>query len=268
MPTPTKLRIRRATKAACVLSAIFAVLSSAPAAADDASARALLRTMTDYMAAQTSLSAQFDVDLDIVTPDIEKIQFAASGEVQLSRPDKLRITRKGGYADVELLYDGRTATIIDRYGNAFAQAASTGSVDSLIEHLRDHYSVDMPAGDLLLTTSYEVLLDGVIEAKHIGIGVIDGVDCTHLAFRNADTDWQIWIRTGDKPLPCKLIITSKTVAAGPEYTIRFHDWDVSRLPPATFAFTAAPGARAAQFADLAGIGDLPAPAPAGEGGSR
>ena len=36
----------------------------------------------------------------------------------------------------------------------------------------------------------------VIDAKHIGRGVIDGVECEHLAFRNLDTDWQIWIEAG------------------------------------------------------------------------
>ena len=40
---------------------------------------------------------------------------------------------------------------------------------------------------------------GVLEAKHIGRGVVEGVECEHLAFRNLDTDWQIWVEVGDRP---------------------------------------------------------------------
>ena len=27
----------------------------------------------------------------------------------------------------------------------------------------------------------------------MGRGVIDGIECEHLAFRNPDTDWQLWV---------------------------------------------------------------------------
>ena len=59
----------------------------------------------------------------------------------------------------------------------------------------------MPGTDLLLTSSFDELMQGVIDGKHIGQGVIDGVECEHLAFRNADTDWQIWVETGARPIP-------------------------------------------------------------------
>ena len=54
----------------------------------------------------------------------------------------------------------------------------------------------------------------MIEAKHIGRGVIDGVECEHLAFRNQDVDWQLWVQVGAKPIPCKYVITSKAVGIG------------------------------------------------------
>ena len=52
----------------------------------------------------------------------------------------------------------------------------------MIDLLRTKYEIDMPGADLLLTNSYAELMDGVIEAKHIGVGVIDGMECEHLAF--------------------------------------------------------------------------------------
>jgi hypothetical protein len=237
------------------------LLCAAPAEAQPASAQQVVKAMSDYMASQNNLSGEFDVELDIITPQLEKVQFDASGTVQIARPDKLHVTRTGGYAEIELISDGKIVTILDRGGNAYAQHKSPGSVDNLINELRDQYGIDMPGADLLLTNSYDELMAGVIEAKHIGVGVIDGVECEHLAFRNADTDWQLWVRTGTRPLPCKYVISSKTVAGSPEYSIRFRSWTAGQAAPAT-AFNFTPkGARSVPFDQLSGIGELPPPAP-------
>ena len=83
-------------------AASIGVLSAAAtqgARADDPAR--LLKAMADYTAAQKSISASFDSDIEIITPELQKIQFTSSGQVQLSRPDKLRATRTGGYRDVE-----------------------------------------------------------------------------------------------------------------------------------------------------------------------
>jgi len=60
--------------------------------------------------------------------------------------------------------------------------------------------------------------------------VVDGVECEHLAFRGVDTDWQIWIETGARPVPRKYVITSKTLAGAPQYTLRIKDWKRTRSP--------------------------------------
>lgn len=267
-PLP-KLRTYLAAALLCGMYASSPTIASAPAidasAENAASARNVLQSMSDYLASQKNLSAQFDVDLDVVTPSIQKLQFAASGDVQLSRPDKLHLTRKGGYSDIELVFDGQTATVVDRYGKSFAQLQTPGSVDRLIDQLRNEYSIEIPAADLLLTKSFDALMDGVVEARHIGVGVVDGVDCNHLAFRNADTDWQLWVRTGDRPLPCKYVITSKTVAAAPEYSVRFHNWKSEPINGKAFAYKPAAGVTSVEFKDLVNIGELPSPTPLSSG---
>ena len=101
----------------------------------------------------------------------------------------------------------------------------------------------LPGADLLMSTPYDVLIAGVIEANNIGRGVIDGVECEHLAFRNFDTDWQLWVQLGDKPIPRKLVITSKTLTGAPQYTIRVKSWKTGGTPaPAAFTFVPPTGA--------------------------
>lgn len=246
---------------------IGALLFAAPAQADSAAdAKRIVKAMSDYMASQKNLSGDFDVDLDIITPQLEKIQFSASGSLLLQRPDKVRLIRKGGYSEAEMISDGKTVTIIDLVNGTYSQLKSAGGIDDTIGMMRRDYNVDMPGADLLLTNSYAELMDGVIEAKDIGIGVIDGQECQHLAFRNADTDWQLWVRSGDRPLPCKYVISSKTVAASPAYTVRFRNWSSGQAAPAAaFNFAPAKGAKPVPFDRLAAIGELPAPAPFSSG---
>ena len=71
----------------------------------------ILKAMSDYVASQKTLSITFDSDIEVITPSLQKIQFTSSGQVQLSRPDKLRATRTGGYTDVEIVFDGKTLTM-------------------------------------------------------------------------------------------------------------------------------------------------------------
>jgi len=207
-------------------------------------ARAILKAMSDYVSAQKTIALTFDSDIEIITPQIEKIQFTNSGEALLSRPDKLRAHRVGGYADVALVFDGKIATAYGKHVNGYAQFDAPGSIDDLIHALRQGHGVALPGADLLLSNAYDVLVAGVQEAKHIGRGVIDGLECEHLAFRNFETDWQLWVEVGEKPIPRKLVITSKTMNSAPQYTVRVKTWETDVQPaPDAFAFVPPAGAK-------------------------
>ncbi len=206
-------------------------------------ARAILKSMADYLTSQETIEFSFDSDIEVITPQLEKIQFASSGEALLARPNKLRAHRVGGYNDVALYFDGETASIYASHTNSYAQFPAVGSVDQLIEALRAGHGVALPGADFLLSNAYEVLVADVMEAKHIGRGVIDGVEVEHLAFRNFDTDWQLWVEVGAQPVPRKFVITSKTTNSAPQYTFRIRSWKTG-VKPAEDAFTFRPPANA------------------------
>ena len=142
----------------------------------------------------------------------------------MSRPDKLRATRTGGYRDVEIVFDGKTLTVNNKDGKDYAQIEAAGTAEELIDVLREKHGVVAPGADLLLTNVFNVMMTDVVEAAVIGKGVIDGVECDHLAFRNVETDWQIWIESGAKPIPRKYVITSKGIGEAPQYTLRIKEW--------------------------------------------
>ncbi len=180
--------------------------------------------MTDYMAAQTAISFDYDATLEIVTKDDQKLALASSGSITLNRPDKMRYTRAGGFADTEATFDGKTLTLFGKTENLYTQVEIPGTFDHLVDELRDTYGRPLPAADLLKSNAYDLLMEGVIDAKDLGSGVIGGVECDFLAFRTEEVDWQIWIAQGDRPYPCKYVITSKRIASGPQYTIQIRNW--------------------------------------------
>jgi hypothetical protein len=247
-----------------MLTMNISIMPRAQAQSDDAGK--ILKAMSDYVASQKTLSVTFDSDIEVITNDLQKIQFTSSGNVQLSRPDKIRATRTGGYTDVELVFDGKTVTASNKDSNTFAQLDSPGSVDQLIDLLRDKYAVTAPGADLLLSNAFEAMTEDVISAKHIGRGVIDGIECEHLAFRNMDTDCQIWIAVGARPIPHKYVITSKAVAGAPQYTLRIKEWRMD-VPADAFVFKPPQGAKKVALDDLDSIDEVP-PGSATTGGKK
>ena len=256
---------RGAILSACALLLAAGFIPTASAAEKSPSdAKAILKAAADFMSSQKSLELTFDSDIEVITPQLQKIQFTSSGTTLLVRPNKFRAHRVGGYADVELIFDGKTASVFGRNINSYTQFELQGTLDQMIEAMRAGHGVAMPAGDLLLTRAYDVLIADVKEAKHIGRGVVEGVECEHLAFRNADTDWQIWVEVGAKPMPRKVVITSKTIAAAPQYTIRIKTWKTD-VKPASDAFTFVPPAGAQKLPPdaLIDLDELPQGQPLG-----
>ena len=239
--------------------------SRAAGQSNGSDAKSILRAMSDYVGRQKSIELSFDSDIEIITPQLEKIQFTNSGKALLIRPDKLHAHRVAGHADVELFFDGKTVSVYGKHINGYAQYDAPGSVDQLIETLREGQGVALPGADLLLSNSYEVLSAGIMEAKHIGRGVVDGRECEHLAFRNFYTDWQLWVEAGEEHIPRKMVITSKTMNSAPQYTLRIKDWETGvEPPPDAFAFAPPPGAEKLSHDALIEFDELPPGEPEGE----
>jgi hypothetical protein len=255
-PKSVKMFVRRMF--AVALSLIVLLGTAAVVSADEADAKRILKTMSDYMAAQKSLSFEFDATLEVVTTDEQILALASSGTVTLNRPDKIRVTRAGGFADVEMSFDGKTLTLLGKKLNLYTQLEVPGTIDHLVDELRDTYQRPLPAADLLLSNSYDALMLDVVDVKDLGSGVIGGVECDFLAFRTDEVDWQIWIAQGKRPYPCRYVITSKRISGGPQYTVQTRDWKTGGEVAATdFSFKNLTQATKVELKDLKGMDDLP-----------
>lgn len=248
--------MRNATVLSAMIGAGVSLCLIAPSHADEADAKRLFKGMSDYLVSQQAISFDYDAELEIVTDELQKIGFASSGSVTVERPDKLHVTRTGGFADVELTFDGKELGILGKNLNKYAKVPVPGTIDELIDTLRD-FGVDAPASDLLSSNPFEIMMSNVTDVKDLGSGVIGGNECDHLAFRTNDTDWQIWIAHGEKPYPVRLSVTSKMLAQAPSYTIDIGDWKTGDAVAAGDFQLTVGDAKEVQITDMSGLDEVP-----------
>lgn len=228
------------------------------ASADEAQAKVLFKAMSDYMAKQSKISFDLDTSLDVVTTDQQKISVASSSAIVINRPDKIHVTRKGGFADVEFFFNGKTVSLLLKDKNLYAQSEFAGSIDTLVEELRTRFQRPLPAADLLGTSIYNEMMPLVVDIKDLGSGVIRGVECDHLAFRTDEVDWQIWIAQGKQPYPMRFIISSPKVAGSPQYQVDVMNFKTgNQVAKFDFSFTAPKGAKQVLASELADFDELP-----------
>jgi len=80
---------------------------------------------------------------------------------------------------------------------------------------------------------------------------VGDTQCHHLLFEQENIDWQIWIDSGQPPLPRKLVITYKQEPGQPQYVATMDNWDLSpAVSKETFEFTPPADAKAVSMADL------------------
>ena len=169
---------------AALLALMLGLFTPTGVRADEADAKRILKAMSDYMAAQTSISFEFDATLEVVTNEEQKLALASSGTLVLKRPDKIRVTRAGGFADVEMSFDGKTLTLLGKNLNLYTQLDVPGTIDHLVDELKDTYQRPLPAADLLLSNAYDELMRDVVDVKDLGSGVVGGIRMRLPGFSN------------------------------------------------------------------------------------
>jgi hypothetical protein len=247
-----------------VVGTLAAAAPPARAADSGAEARSVLKSMATYLEHQKTIEFTFDSSIEVITPTIEKIQYTSSGQAFVDRPDKLRVQRRGGTGELDLYFDGKSATLYGPGIKTYARIPGLHSIDQLIDALERQYGFAGPGADLLLSNAYQALTANVQSARYLGVGVVGGVTCDHVAFRNKETDWQVWVQIGPQAIPRKYVIISKTLAAAPEYSVVIRDWKTGMtIKPASFAFKPPADAKRGTVGDLSGLDEYPHALPSG-----
>ena len=214
-------------------------------------AEKLLRRMSDYLAGRQQFTVKAESTLEVVLTSGQKLQFGSPATASVWRPNRLRADRKGDIVNQEFYYDGKTLTLYNPKENLYAATAAPPTLDETLDFAREKLDIIAPAAELLYKNAAEKMLKESSSGFVVGPSVVAGVKSTHLAFRGAEVDWQIWIEDGDKPLPRKFVLTSKKVSGEPQFTVLIRSWDLTpKLTDQMFTFVPPKGAKKIEFLQL------------------
>jgi hypothetical protein len=246
--TLNNFRKRIAMGLSCIVSAfLFSSFSAGFSAGEemlDSKADELLKSMASYLGKTKKITVDTDINIEIVTNEGQKLQLSSFAKVTMERPSKLHIEREGMASDVYLIYDGETLTLYGGKTNSYGQLSGSGTIDDAFNIYEMETGMADPGAGILRADPYEALSYNTESSSYIGVGYVNGIECHHLAFREEKVDWQLWVQVGDTPLPMKFIITSKFLASGPQYEMRFKNWNTNPvIDENIFTFLPPDGAR-------------------------
>jgi hypothetical protein len=248
---------RRAAQRAAAFALVLAAALSQPALAQPSGispeAKTLLRASTDYVAGLKQFSIDTRNTLEVVLVSGQKIQFDHGVKVAVERPNKLRAQRTGDLVDQDFYYDGKSLTLHNPSEKVFATVPVPGTLEEALDHARTKLDIVAPASDFIYKNAYDLLMQDVTDGFVVGKALIEGVRCDHLAFRSPHADWQIWIQEGAKPLPRKIVITTRDIVNAPQFAVVMTKWDVApRLSDRLFSFKPPADAKKLDFLPLEG----------------
>ena len=211
-------------------------------------AQAVLDRMTAYLRTVKTFTIDSNSTRDEVVAYGYKLQHNEHATVTVQQPNKLRAEVSGDLRDRNVVYDGTTIVVYSPDDDVYARTRAPDNVGKLINNLLDA-GVDMPMVDVLYQTGAGTLTEGVRGGVLVGDSEIDGADCDHLAFRQATIDWQMWVEKGDKPLPRKILITTRYEAGSPQFQSVLR-WNLQpKINASTFVFAPPKDAKEIPFAN-------------------
>ena len=201
-----------------------------------------LTQMGSYLRSLKVFQVESVTSREEVLEDGQKVQFNGATSLLARMPDRLRISTTSDRADRLWVYDGKTLTLFARRANYYATVPAPPTIRQLAEVLEEKYDQELPLVDLFRWGGPHSQAAAITSAMFIGPSDVDGVTCGHYAFRQQGLDWQVWIQRGDYPLPRKLVLTTLTDEARPQYVATF-TWNLApSFNDAVFTFEPPKGA--------------------------
>lgn len=204
-------------------------------------AQAVLDRMTSYLQGLQTFSIETQASRDEVVALGYKLQNNERSVIVVQRPNKLRAEISGDIRNRTFVYDGAGLTMYSPDDAVFTRTEAPDNLADLIGTLLD-IGVEMPLIDVLYQGTAGTLADDVRGGILVGESTIDGVASDHLAFRQANVDWQLWVEQGARPLPRKIVITTRYEVGDPQYQAVLH-WNLKpKIRSSTFEFNPPAGA--------------------------
>jgi hypothetical protein len=230
-------------------SGIQAQTAPAAGAVDPAAIQAL-KDMGAHLQTLKRFQVTTEVTGERVLADGQKLQHTATAEMDVERPNRLRARMVTARSERELIYDGKTATLFTPAQKYYSRVELVDTLAGLATRLQERFGVEVPLADLFLWGTPAAPVDTIESAMNAGQAFVGDELCDHYAFRQGQFDWQIWIASGGRPLPRKLVITNRADDARPQSTSLI-EWNLKpAFKDSVFAFVPPKGSTAVEIVPL------------------
>jgi hypothetical protein len=222
---------------------------AAAAPAIDPASIAALNQMGAYLRSLKAFQVDAFTSTEDVLEDGLKVQHSAKVTLLAAMPDRLRVEVEGDRQHRFYLYNGREFTLYGKRINYYATMKAPPTVAKLADVLSDKYDINVPLVDLFYWGTDRSKIGDIKVGIDIGPSVVEGTTCEQYAFRQEGLDWQIWIQKGDYPLPRKLVLSTLTDEARPQYA-QVMTWNLApSFNDAAFTFDPPADAQKIVFAE-------------------
>jgi hypothetical protein len=209
----------------------------------------IVQRMCDYLKSLDRFSFRAEITDDQVYTGGKKLQYAFETETFVQRPDKLRVNAEGDLVNKQFFLEGKTLTLYDPADKVYATVEVPADIEGALAKADQDLKFRVALADLASPKLCEHLAKGQTHALYVGSSKVRGIATDHVAFDRNDIQFQLWIATGEKPAPVKILINQKNLPAAPQWTAYVRDWNSApQLKPGTFAFTAPTGVQKIKFA--------------------
>ena len=245
-------RASEGRRAGWILAVLLGTIAPGMASAQgvEPEATAALDRMGAYLRTLKAFQVKAETSHEVVLENGLKAQFSSTTDLLARLPDRLRADVAGDLSDRRYVYDGKEFTLLAERLNYYATVPAPPTIGALASALEDRFDIELPLVDLFRWGSADGPRTPITLAVDLGASAVDGTTCTHYAFRQAGLDWQIWIQRGDYPLPRRLVLTTTTDEARPEFEATY-EWDLApSFNESAFVFEAPEGAHRIVLAEV------------------
>jgi hypothetical protein len=220
----------------------------APATAKEPDPLAVLHQMCDYLKSLQQFSFHSEVADDQVYLGGKKLQYGIDMETYVKRPDTVRVNAVGDLVNKQFFLNGETLTLYDKNENVYAAMQVPANIEGALDKAHKDFGLRVALTDLASPGLWEQVSGKIEHSLYVGESKVRGVPCHHLAFDGKDVQFQVWVDTGKKPLPLKVVFTQKKLEGSPQWTAYLSDWKTAaHLPDTLFKFTPPTGVQKIKF---------------------
>ena len=183
-----------------------------------------------------TFTLQMDTTTDVIVDNNQKIKTSATKNIYIIGSNHLRLDIDGEFLKRNYYFDGSHFSLYTPGLGYYTTIPFEGTSDELLNHLIAQFNLKLPLEDLFMLGKDQASLDSIESAAYIATVKINDKRCDHVAFRQGKKNWQLWISWGEKPMPCKMVVTSTEEAVQPEYSAVFAWNKLPNQPRSGFTF--------------------------------